>query len=462
VGSFATHAALLALGFGVAPFLIGVAWLLANLVRPEEHGERHAFACVAAIAVLAILFQGTNFDVRYTGFVHDRFLLYLVPPILIAMCCAFDRRRSLRWSLGLVSAVVISGFATGSFPAYTWQQFPTLTQDSPMAGLLRPLTQLFHSLTGTRVFLGVATGVLAALYLAGARRLRPDRLALAGGLVAVLAMSTLTVETFAHFFDVNGWSGRPVTSSVVDGYDWVDQAVGSDTSVTAIPYLVSSDYIFSQETWRDLEFWNKAIVRDVLEPGGDTYAYTGIWFPKLDLQLDPATGRANISPTEWVAMSDKDTRFALAGSSGPSLGDIHLLRAAIPWRADWISFGLYDDGWTKPGVTARIRIFPFPGQRRARMRSFAFAVHPADGVTSQPVRIVSDLGRWDGTVTDAGTVVSSLEVCVPAHGYTEIRLGTPDVETIPAEQAVPSVAPRRGGVFFGETALGPFRGPCQV
>jgi hypothetical protein len=270
---------------------------------------------------------------------------------------------------------------------------------------------------------------------------------------AVLTMSVVTVETFSHFFRVNGWSGRPVTSSQVDAFDWIDQAVGSRASVTEIPYLVSSDYFISEGTWRDLEFWNKSVVRDVLEPGGDSYAYTGIWFPKLDLALDPTTGRANISPTSLVAVSDKDTRFQLAGTGMGSSGDIRLVRAAMPWRAQWISFGLYDDGWTKPGVTARIRIFPSPGQTRAEIRVFAFAVHPADGVTSQPVHLVSNLAHWSRNASDTGTIVSQLKVCVPASGYTEIRISTPRAVEIPVEQSEPSTASRRGGVFFGETAL---------
>jgi hypothetical protein len=223
--------------------------------------------------------------------------------------------------------------------------------------------------------------------------------------------------------------------------------------VAEIPYLVSSDYFISEGTWRDLEFWNKSVVRDVLDPGGDAYAYTGIWFPKLDLSLDPTTGRANMSPTSLIAVSDKDTRFQLAGEGIGSSGDIRLVRAAMPWRAQWISFGLYDDGWTKPGVTARFRIFPSPGQTHAEIRVFAFAVHPADGVTSQPVHLVSNLARWSGNASDTGTIVSQLKVCVPASGYTEIRVSTPRSVEIPVEQSEPSTQSRRGGVFFGETAL---------
>ena len=40
-----------------------------------------------------------------------------------------------------------------------------------------------------------------------------------------------------------------------------------------------------------------------------------------------------------------------------------------PWRADWLSFGLYDDGWTRPGVVARVRSFARPGQTEPLERS---------------------------------------------------------------------------------------------
>ncbi len=170
-------------------------------------------------------------------------------------------------------------------------------------------------------------------------------------------------------------------------YDWIDQRLGTQASVTVVPYLVSSNWFASQKDWEDVEFWNKSVVRDALEAsddGGNAFAYTGIWFPKTQLRFDPATGLANVSPTRWVAASDKDTRFAIAGIEQADVGDVELVEADEPWRAAWISFGLYDDGWTKPGVTARIRVFPYPGQRRARIRVFAFAVHSPADVASQP------------------------------------------------------------------------------
>jgi hypothetical protein len=234
--------------------------------------------------------------------------------------------------------------------------------------------------------------------------------------------------------------------------------------VTVVPYLISSDYFVSEQSFRDLEFWNKSVVRDALGPNGDAYAYTGAWFPKIHLAFDPKTGHATVSPTRWVVVSDKDTRFQLAGSVRLEVGDLQLSEPDEPWRAQWMSFGLYDDGWTRPGVTARIRIFPERGQRRAQMRRFAFAVRAPDDVARRPVRIVSDIDRWSG-VTSAATMTGSIAVCVPAHGYTEIRLATPVSSTIPADLSTPDQPDRsrRGGVFFGETALaGEVGGACRT
>lgn len=455
IGSFAAHVALFSLGFGILPFLIGAAWLLANLARPAGTPEQHAFACVGAFALIAVLFQGTNFDVRYTGFVHDRFLLYLVPPILIAMACALDVARRPRWSLLVPVLVTACGFATGSFPAYTWQKFATLTQDSPMSSLLRPIVRLTHTLTEARVLLASATVVLAALFVVGTIRLGRRGLAVATAVFATVSLPATTIATFHHLFSTAGWSGRSLTASESGVFDWIDEDVGTNASVTEIPYLVSSGYGISEQRWRDIEFWNKSVTRDALGPDENAYAYTGIWFPKLVLEFDPATGRANISPTPWVAASDKDSRFGLAGKTIGDFQDVELIRAEEPWRAEWLSFGLYDDGWTRPGVTARIRIFPNPGQRGAHLHSFVFAVRPPDDVTLRPVRIVSNVDRWQKAITDTGTASGAIEVCVPAHGYTEVRISTPQSSTIPADAAIPELpsSTRQGGVFFGFMAV---------
>jgi len=288
-------------------------------------------------------------------------------------------------------------------------------------------------------------------------------LALAMTVFAVIALPAITVATFAHLFGAPGWSGRPLTAPQLDEYDWIDQIVGPNAHVSLVPYLISSDYFASEQGFRDLEFWNKVVVRDV-QPTSGAYAYTGIWFPKIRLRFNPDTGTASTSPTPWLLMSDKETRFGIAGSVRSAVGDFDLVEAAQPWHAQWLSFGLYDDGWTRPGVTARIRIFPDHGQRRAVERTFTFAARAPDSVEQEPIRVTSNLDSWSGTATHAA-LTTSIPVCVPPRGYAEIRVSTPVSSPIPPDLGTFGAAgpPRRGGVFFGETALaGEVGGACRA
>src|SRR5205085_2241953 len=85
--------ALAALALAVLPAVIAAGWLFANLVRPAAGRELHAFACIGSLTMAATLVQGTDFDARYTGYVHDRFLLYLAPVVVIGVLCAVVDQR---------------------------------------------------------------------------------------------------------------------------------------------------------------------------------------------------------------------------------------------------------------------------------------------------------------------------------------------------------------------------------
>jgi hypothetical protein len=54
--------------------------------------------------------QSTEFDLHYTTSI-DRFLLYLVPVIVIAALCAVTDPRPLRWSLAAAGRSSRSGSA---------------------------------------------------------------------------------------------------------------------------------------------------------------------------------------------------------------------------------------------------------------------------------------------------------------------------------------------------------------
>jgi hypothetical protein len=142
-----------------------------------------------------------------------------------------------------------------------------------------------------------------------------------------------------------------------------------------------------------------------------------------------------------------------------------LIRTRKPWRLDWLSSGLYDDGWTKPGVTATVRIYPSPRQRRPLVRFLTIALQAPTDVGRRPVELVTNLRRWNGTASNAATVRTTLRVCVPPSGYTDVTLRATGKSNIPGDlkDLNSSLAPRTGGVHVTEIAeADETGGPCRL
>jgi hypothetical protein len=308
-------------------------------------------------------------------------------------------------------------------------------------------------MSAARALLAVGTFLLTIAFVVGTRYLPPKALAISLSAFIVLVVPAETAYAFTRLFGTNGWSLRPVTQPE-NTFGWIDQTVGPTPRVTMIPYPVSTNYFSSEQRWRDVEFWNKSIARDALMPGGG-FAYTGNTFPKLTLQFDPKNGASAHSPTRYAAESDKETRFRISGKAIAVNQDVLLIDTGGQWRLDWRSFGLYDDGATRPGETARVRIFPTPGQRRPLLRSLTVAARAPVNIPNRLVSVTSNIAKWQAETTNTGTVVNSIAVCVPAHGWTEVRIKTPDSSwTLGSiDSLAESFTSRRVGVFLGEIAL---------
>ncbi len=452
VGSLFEHLATFSLALGILPCLLGGAWIFARVFRPPASSERHAFACFGAALLLIVPAQVTNFDVVYNiSFVHDRFLIYLVPVLLIGTLCAALEADRLRWSIIPPTVVLVAGFVTGAIPAFTWQQFDTINPDTPASSIYRPLVDLTGSLGATRALLAAVTVVFATAVVA-LPRLALRRVAI---VYVACALPLLTWFMFDRLFAVPGWSGRPVTTDVHGTLDWIDTSVGANTSVSIVPYPVSSDWFVSQRFWRDVEFWNRAVVRDVHFPEPDVYEYTGFWFPKLYPRFDARTGVADVSPTRYVVQTDSETRFRISGRTVASLTPALLVDTGGAWRLDWVSTGLYDDGWTKPATTAYIRIYPLPAQHGAVIRSIDIGLRAPDGVSERRVQLASNLETWRGAAVQGNSIHEQIKVCVPAHHFAEVTISTADVSTIPGDlrSLAASSTARQGGVFVSSIGL---------
>jgi hypothetical protein len=462
-GSLATHVATLSLGLGILPLVVGLAWLSANIVRPAASRDAHAFACVGLTVFLVLIVEITIFDLRFGGtgnYVRDRYLLYLMPVVLLGFFCALLDPRRPRWSLLAPAGVVALGFAIDPPPTFLWRDYDQINSDAPIAFLWKPIVHLAHSLGEAQVMLVLATLVLTGLFAFASRLLSHRTLTVVFTALTLVTIPGLTVYMFAKLFGANGWSARPLTQSESGPLTWVDSSLGTGAHVAIIPYTVSSDFLTSQGNWRDFEFWNKSIVADVHYGGPDAYRYTDPTFPKVTPAFNPRTGASDISPTPYVLEATQESRFHISGSIKVFGPGVYLIQATKPWRTDWLTFGLTDDGWTKPGVTARVRVFAPPGQREAQYRTVQIAFRAPEGVASRPVEIESNAARWQGAAMQ-GTTRQSVQVCIPAHGFSDVFFAARGSSTIPGDQSDQAAAQgsRQGGVFVPEIDLADEVGP---
>jgi hypothetical protein len=338
--------------------------------------------------------------------------------------------------------VLLIGFAAAPLPV-----FDKLNVDTPASIVDGYLRREAGGLTGARIFLALASAVAAALIveagvLLGRRAVAP---------LAVIALLLTVAQTgyaFERLFRVDGTAGRPLTADPSSELAWVDRVVGRSGEVTMVPYpVVASEYWSSAAYWWDLEFWNASADRTVGIPG--TFEWTPSTFPKLALAFD-RVGRASVSPPGDVVQAVADTRFHIAGTVVTNNRNVFLVRPDEPWRADWTTSGLYDDGWTRPGVTAHIRVYAYPGQDRRRTRTVTVSAFAPAGVGSRPLQV-------GNSHAVAGDNEVSLEttVCVPPNGSTAIPVRVDGVSPIPGDPTTDLTVsePRQGGLQISRIYL---------
>ena len=424
-----THLASVGLGLGLLPFILGGAWLVAN-------ARRDVFATLACAAIVLVTIEADSFDVRFGGaVVHDRYLFYLAPLFTIAFAAALRGAPRPGWFAVPVS-LLVAGFALDKLPLFT-----KLNIDTPASILDNYLVDHLGGLNGARIFLAAAAVVAGLLLVEGQILLRRSWFVPAVVVVALCFATATTAYAFDRMFRVDGTAGRPLTSNPGHIQSWVDEAVGDHAHVTAVPFpTITGDFWSSAAYWWDLEFWNESVDRAAGLPG--QFEWTPSSFPKLALRFGPQ-GLANISPPGDVVQAVGDTRFHLAGTVVLNNRNAFLVRPDQPWRADWSTSGLYDDGWTRPGSTARIYVYPYPGQGVRVTRRLTVSVYAPAGVPARPF----SLGAA-ANVAGPNEVSQDATVCVPATRAAVVTLKVHGASPIPGDtRTIFTVAqPRQGGV----------------
>ncbi|HZQ16043.1 MAG TPA: hypothetical protein VFA82_04640 [Gaiellaceae bacterium] len=407
--AFVQHLATVALALGILPFLLGAAWLGTRSLR------RDPFAVVASLAATLLALEVASFDLRFGGDIpRDRYLFYIAPLVLVAFVGALREPRAPRLSLAAPLVLLVLGFESAPLPV-----FSKLNVDTPAAILDDYLLRAGHGVGGARTLLVACTALLLAIFLLG--RAIAGRRLVAVVLIAATAAATTaeSVYAFDRLFRVDGTSGRPVTLPQGIVFDWVDRTLGTDKDVTIVPYAqIPGDYWATAGWWWDMEFWNRSVTRGAYIH--NEYAEIQTTFPKLPLTFDPATGRASISPTRYVAESGRDSRFRMRGRQVSLTRDVLLIDAGARWRADWLTLGIDDDGFTFPGRTGTIRVYPYDGQTEPRVRYLALYVNAVSARVGAAFR--SNAGSWSVELPPGSDTTEQVSVCVPARGFADVTV----------------------------------------
>jgi len=456
--SLLEHLAPLGLGLGILPFVLGVAWLFATLVRPQpQTRQEHAFATIAIVTFAALLFEVTSYDLRFgQGRLHDRYLFYVVPLVLISFAATLRSELRPRWSLLASAGLLASAFSF--VPVVRYEKFNV---DSPVAVLNDSLLDAGGSVNGARVLLVLALLVLVLLFLFGGVFLRRAQLVFVLVLLGGVLISAETALAFNRLLTVDGTSGRPITLDQGVVFDWIDRKVRPGARVTMVPYpiLYGNDWE-NVAYWWNVEFWNASVQRAAVYEG----AFTGTpeTFPTTELTFDRVTGKANVSPSRYAVQGIAETRFRLAGTDLGEDRGVALIAADNPWRAEWVAYGLYRDGWTVPKVVGKIRVFATPGQTAPTMRYLTISVRGPNDVPPRPFRIVSNASAW---AAEAGEhpISNQSSVCVPARGFADVQIHASRYSPIygdPRSEASFVSYARSGGVLVTGIALADETGPC--
>jgi hypothetical protein len=277
------------------------------------------------------------------------------------------------------------------------------------------------------------------------------------GLAAILlvALPAETGYAFKRLYAVNGTSGLPLTLDQSVVFGWVDRTITTNSEAVMVPYpVIRGDYWSNIGFWWDFEFWNRSVDREAAAPNQFSGTPPGS-FPKVDLRFDPKTGLANFDVDSYVAQAVADARFHVEGRLLSTQRDVSIVFPSRPWRADWVSYGLYPDGWTRPGRTARIRVFGHPDARTAVTRTLTLTLLAPGEVTSRHVVVRSNDGVWPLDVGGTNSVQQAVTVCVPRDGPADVTLRADGVSAIYGDQStVESVAQtREAGVLVGQVAL---------
>ena len=361
------------------------------------------------------------------------------------------RRRAGRAGRCIVpTALVAAGFALDHLPVYG-----IFHADSPVAVLHDRLRDWLH-LGGARALLGGGT---VSPWRCSSLSRGSSRTGTSPRRSRVLTLVVLPLESayaFKRLFDHNGTSGRA-------GLGLAGRRLRLDRPHDRARRRGDARPL-SRPAGRVLRERRPDVGHGVLEPLDRArrlpprrVRVDAEHVPEALPTFDPATGRASISPTRYVAQSDKETRFRIAGNAVSDTRGVvaDRGRAAVAHRLAHASASR-----RRLDAARRAR----DGARLRRARASAARGHPLASRSgsgrprtsrrgrSSSARTSSTRAAWPRT---ARRLPQRSTSCVPAGGYADyrIRRRTPRRSTATCAARTRSASPARAACCFTQIAL---------
>jgi hypothetical protein len=415
------HVNVTAVALGIVPLLLGGGWAIAALVRPPLEPGRSAFAGVVVAAVTVLAVESGSVVVRFgLGLdVKDRYLFYVAPLLFLATVCALeDPRPRVAGVLALTALFVLTVGLEDFEPVFG------VNVDSPASSTHEALTRFGNEVgLSPAELLAIVGGLLGVALFFTLRRL-PRRPLAATVLAALVAfVFAETTYTWNRLFESSGPSGRALTAAPARQLSWIDAAV-EDGSVAMFAYSVGQEWYPSAVAWWDVEFWNARVDR-AYRLGG-YFTYTPDTFPTPNVRIDPHTGVVSGAGTpDYIVRTTLDARFGPAGTPVAAGPELELVDLEVPLRAQWLTFGLDPDGWTRPERRAVLRVY-----QPAGVATVSLSVSAPDVEAPRSVQ----MGAASFALGSTETRELTLEVCVPDGGYVDVPIrveGSTSVRAIP-------------------------------
>ncbi len=254
----------MAVGTGFLALMLALPWLVTTLLRPARRGA-HATAVVCLLGLLAMLVALLNAGP------DERYLVYAAVPLAVLTSASlFDAFRGARWTLGhsvatlLCAAGVIALILAAVWPPtsnpYDFFAYPAAIfyQRVVLEHFGSGNVPLLHSSTLLVVLVLGAIAVAWTAVRASGVGVRP-----AAGALAVVILAACLIELLyglRKFTDQVGAKGPYAAQR-----SWVDARVPAGAQVGALALSLGETPAYTP-VWRETEFWNTSVSKDVLVP----------------------------------------------------------------------------------------------------------------------------------------------------------------------------------------------------